>query len=199
MTGEQNQVLLIAREALMMPELELVVSEKWRSGKTVEFRQLLRDSLASKLAMLAPSKDPSSVRELSHLPEHPLFEISISHCRAMGGYVLVPKPHCVGFDIEEIARVKETVAERVTNAKDTKAPSAAHAWAAKEAIYKCLNSSHQPEVIADIAVHSWTLSKPEIFTFRAARVDSFPDPKGYGVAFKADQLIYSIFIQPSLN
>lgn len=183
----------------MLPELELVISDSWKSDKSQQTRQLLRDSLAEKLKSLAPTVDATSVRDLSHLPQHSNFSISISHCRAAGGFALIPKPHSIGFDFEEAERVKATVAERVGNTKDAKPPTPAHLWAAKEALFKCLNIGQQPEVIASLAVHSWTEVSPQIFTFRAARVDSLPDPKGYGVAFKSDQLIYSFFIQPSLN
>lgn len=196
---EFEALIAAARDALALPELEISVSPNWKSDKSIGPRQLLRESLAEKLKALSPTVDSSSVRDLAHLPHHPNYSISISHCRALGGFALIPKPHAIGFDIEEIHRVKETVAERIGNAKDAKPPTPAHLWAAKEALFKCLVVGQQPEIIASLAVHSWTLSAPGIYTFRAARIDSAPDPRGYGVAFKTDQLIYSVFAQPSLN
>lgn len=64
--------------------------------------------------------------------------VSISHCKALGGYALHLSKK-IGFDVEEQERIKESVIERISTAHDRNfftEEKAKFLWVIKEAAYK---------------------------------------------------------------
>lgn len=87
---------------------------------------------------------------------------SISHAPTLGGFLAVQiTPDSpildIGFDVEEISRVRRPVIERVCAdpCELTIAPSGAALWCAKEAAFKSFRGPHQPQVISEIFIHEW--------------------------------------------
>lgn len=96
---------------------------------------------------------------------------SISHCPQMGGFIGLAQGHPptlqLGFDIEDIARVTDLVAERVAHPKDhaVSGRSPALLWSAREASYKALAGPCQPQVISQIALIHWKPREHDIYQF----------------------------------
>lgn len=117
---------------------------------------------------------------------------SVSHCHSMGGFVgltdLHPKSLQIGFDLEEIARVSEGVAKRVSNPRDQD-PGAEHTpallWTAREAAFKALIGPEQPQVISQIRLGPWQNPQENIWTFTFQSSGCAP---GEGFAWEADEL-----------
>lgn len=100
---------------------------------------------------------------------------SISHAPDLGGFVGLTNVHDpllqVGFDIEALERVEDSVVERVRNSKD-EIPGfsdvAALRWSAKEAAFKSLAGDCQPQVVSQVILQDWIQREHNItqFTFR---------------------------------
>ncbi len=180
-----------AADALAIPELEFIFSDSFSAARP-GFRERIRGALAARF----PSES-ARMRDLSQVPRHAEFSISISHDREYGGVAIVPLPSRVGFDIEETGRVTQAIAERVRGAGDAPAPSPAHLWVAKEATFKCQFLGHQPKTSTQIAIQEWTGLTSKIFLFRATPLDSGTDPAGYGAVIEHHPHLACFFIDRS--
>ena len=97
-----------------------------------------------------------NLSKLELVPHTSFASISISHCPTMGGYVITPAPHCVGFDLELSSRVSPTLVERISSSDEfVESPDNASLWVAKEASFKALLGPHQPQVISHIQICQW--------------------------------------------
>jgi phosphopantetheinyl transferase (holo-ACP synthase) len=110
-----------------------------------DYRNKLRAHLYNRIQQ-------TSLLNLDEIPRLQHGFVSISHCPTLGGYVLSKDP--IGFDIEETTRVELRFVERMAHPDDTKGPTPAALWCAKEAAFKAL-ADQQPQVIAQIAVNNW--------------------------------------------
>lgn len=119
-------------------------------GSRASLRRSLQDTL--------PGLDPADVKALDDLSQPPRpsrWSISIAHTHDMGGWLAVPRPAQVGWDIELKARIKLSLVERVSSADEVaRAPHPEYLWCAKESFYKALEDE-QPAVVSQLTVGSW--------------------------------------------
>lgn len=122
-----------------------------------DHRQQIRASLRASLG--GEGFDDSPPRPLN-------WSVSISHARFFGGWLAVPRPHRVGFDVEVSERIQPRIIERVCSRQEVaECPNPAFLWCAKESYYKCMEHD-QPETISQLTVSNWKAMAPGIFTFQ---------------------------------
>ena len=99
-------------------------------------------------------------------PPRPLdWSVSISHSSTFGGWLAVPRPHRVGFDVELAERIQPRIIERVCSRQEiAECPNPAFLWCAKESYYKALEHE-QPETITQLNVTDWKVIGGGVFTF----------------------------------
>ncbi|RZA11467.1 MAG: 4'-phosphopantetheinyl transferase superfamily protein, partial [Proteobacteria bacterium] len=191
------------RELLGCEFLDLDVREEW-SARHSDSREKIRAALSARW-----SEDLS---DLSAPPRSLKSAISISHCRLVGGFALAPSEWALGFDVEEAARVRESVMERVTTSQErAEAPSLGALWAAKEAGFKALSS--QISLISEISVGGWrprlvpSLGTPvatpvvsrrsnlsDVFSFELSNPQTTPE-RSQGVVFTREELVFALFLK----
>lgn len=181
----------LVAEALHCPELQLVLSADFSSARP-GYRTRIREALSARVSNAA-----IDLLDLARVPTHPDYSISITHGRALGGFTLAPLPFWIGFDIEEIERVSAAVASRVQAPGDQPAPSPAHLWVAKEAVFKCLFLGHQPVTSMQIAIQGWTPISDKNYLFRARVPNSETDLNGYGIVVPHRQQLLCFFANAS--
>lgn len=146
---------LILELKKQIPKAIGVGSWAW-SSINAQHRELIRQSISTQLNIDCPSESP---------PRHHDWSISISHCKSFGGWLAVPRPWQIGFDVEEIARINLKIIERSCTADEVKnAPRPQLLWCAKEACYKSLEDN-QPQAISHIKIASWVQLDSAQFQF----------------------------------
>jgi 4'-phosphopantetheinyl transferase EntD len=117
-------------------------------------RNRLRQALAHALAPLS-ADDQRALADLNDPPRPSNWSISISHTHDYGGWMAVPRPAQVGWDVELSARIKRETIGRVCSAQELlDAPEAAFLWCAKEAFFKALEDE-QPLSISQLTIGQW--------------------------------------------
>ncbi len=117
---------------LKTPMGEIFLSSKW-SSSTPGHREEIRTELYKK------TKEKSFLN-LNELPRSENFFISISHTKSLGGYALHLNKE-VGFDVEEVSRIKPNVVARISTQKDLELfndENAHYLWVIKEAAFKMM-------------------------------------------------------------
>jgi phosphopantetheinyl transferase (holo-ACP synthase) len=146
------------------------VKSEW-SSVNQDYRGLIREDLYNQLA-----KSCEVVRrefeDLSQIPKHTNYHISISHCRTFGGYTCISKPHIIGFDVESLQRVTGKILNRISNPKDDfdTVVNPAFIWVAKEAAFKVLQYVSSIKVIQEVMIRSWSMKSANVFEFQVANV-----------------------------
>lgn len=182
---------MISRDLLR----SLVLRSEW-GAEYPSARALIRAEISKQVG-----KD---VSDLASLPDTEEFSVSISHCNGHGGFIAVRKPASVGLDVELFARVPEkSVARMSTPDEMREAPTPAHLWAAKEAVFKALRGTDQPQAISSITIANWQPGASEklegkitqFYDFQARRENTLIT--GNGIAFINGEVVISIFCLPS--
>jgi len=141
----------------------LCVKPQW-SAHNPNYKAEIRRQLAEKLEEYGASRDEcfNPLINKDHAlyglpPKIPGFSISISHCRAAGGFAFIKSDtESIGFDVEDPQRVTCEVVARIASQEEVlSAPSPAHLWVAKEAAFKALIGVHQPTTISQVQIFSW--------------------------------------------
>lgn len=146
LANEFAQLKLLAKE---LDKIELFTSTDWSSCES-NHRLLVRKDIKHQLKLL-----DDTVLDLEKIPELPHGFVSISHSLQVGGYVYSPVS-MVGLDIESTHRVNPDIIRRVSTQEELAiAPTPAHLWCAKEALYKALRGISQPKTISAIQFSSW--------------------------------------------
>lgn len=149
-----SNVLPHLRSALERPDLEIIV-------KSHRSRAEIREDLIRSLSSLTP-EDQSRLRRLDVVPHPPGARVSISHTPTLGGFAFINVPHpnepnlspALGFDLEDIARVKAKTVARVSKPDElSAAPSPAHLWCAKEAAFKALRG--RVKLLSQLTITNW--------------------------------------------
>ncbi|MGE0631908.1 MAG: hypothetical protein AB7O96_05845 [Pseudobdellovibrionaceae bacterium] len=159
---------------LQIPDLKFDLRPEWNSG------------------------NPNHRKEIHHQIKSLPFEwsASISHCGKAGGWVAVPAPYKIGFDIEEVSRVRPELARRICEEPDeefTTAPSASSLWVAKEATFKGLFDINQPTVISQIEIGPWEVYD-SLECFKLRFIEYQRTPEAYGVALQKNELKLGFFV-----
>ena len=181
-------------------ELSLVVSDKF-SSQEKNYRLAIRNRIFELHSSELSSEDLFSLQNLNAPPRLKEKFVSISHCQSLGGFVL--SSQSVGFDIEEISRIKSDIIQRVSNEMEIKSvPQLFYMWPAKESAFKAL-SLHQPLInqskpvaISDIHIQNWKEIKSNFgsfFSFDAFHSQNLSLKQGHGYIFHDLAHISSIF------
>jgi hypothetical protein len=185
--------------ALGRPDLKVQLRPEWGS-QAREFRLSIRQALGrqvSELRPLTPAASVAGLLDLKTVPRIEPFQISISHCRGMGGYILSEAPGSIGFDIEETARITVKVIDRVTTPEErTEAPEMTALWSAKEAVFKAMQDDSA--IMTDINIGEWSPvggDRGRVFVFKAkaAQGGSFQPLPGQGLAWITDSWVFAFF------
>ncbi len=143
------------------------------------YRDLIRKSLAE---VLKPEEN-----DLSKPPRSSKWSISISHAKHFGGWVAVPLPHRVGFDVEEDRRITPAIIERMSTAQEiADCPNPSFLWCAKEAYFKSL-AQDQPQAITQLNISGWVQLEPGLYSFTAN-----PHKPGRGWIFSHEPFLFGI-------
>ncbi len=122
------------------------------------YRENIRSSLHKQFGS-------DQVLDLNLRPSTMGWSISVSHCRGAGGWVAVPEPRRVGFDLELRDRIREEAVARVVAPDELKmAPHYSYLWCAKEAFYKALGDE-QPGTFSQVRVADWRGLGPGLWSF----------------------------------
>jgi len=147
---------------LGLTTLEFHASPHWGSN-TADHRELLREALETRIKELGcvlTQKNPYPVSAPADLSTASAeiarsISISISHAKSVGGFALLSSHEgSIGFDIEDIGRVTDAVAKRISAPGEQKPESLESDlfWAAKEAAFKALRGPRQPAVLSDFGL-----------------------------------------------
>lgn len=151
------------------PESKGLCSEQWSAGQQ-SYRSLLRQSIAQTLNL--NESQSKIVNNLEQPPQLKEWSVSISHCPIWGGWLAVPRPAQIGFDIELLKRLRPEVIERISTQEELKnAPDRRLIWGAKEAFYKALEKK-QPPTILDLKIENWNKQAPNQYSFRGHSTQS---------------------------
>jgi hypothetical protein len=152
---------LIERLRALTPEVRGAGELSW-GARGKDHRSQIRESLRAELG----------VEDLEESPPRPAdWSVSISHSRREGGWLAVPRPFRIGFDVEELSRIQPRIIERTCTPQEiAAAPNPAYLWSAKEAYYKALEHE-QPEAMTQISIDRWSEIEPGIYEFRAKNLE----------------------------
>lgn len=178
------------------PSLRVYLSPHWGSTQN-NYRINLRRSLFEVIRDLGD--EMSRYQQLLALevpPTSERFAISISHTKALGGFVLSEKFPLIGFDVEEISRVEQKVTQRVMHPDSHKAPSPAHLWSAQEAAFKALNKRLSLSVLSQINVSDWKKIDSFTYKYTANVISKSNSVSAQGGCILDGDLIYSVLISP---
>lgn len=174
---ELNLLDLFKELQLVIPEIahaELFLDSKWGSKNPhyrLELRQTIQTWIHQKQIaqnLLDYDQKIKNLLDLNLVPQlSPLGSVSVSHTLKLGGFLglcnlqLTTKHPALGFDIEELDRIKEDTVKRVCSAQELiDAPEFKYLWGAKEALFKASNnetpSSNSIKLLSEIQLSNWT-------------------------------------------
>jgi 4'-phosphopantetheinyl transferase EntD len=130
-------------------------------------REKIRRDLKAAL-LKAGEPEHEALTDLKQPPRPVKFSVSISHTKGFGAWIACPRPHRIGFDVENQARIKCEIVERVSTPSELKAaPRFEYLWCAKEAHFKAMESD-QPATISRLEISGWK-EKNGLFTFEGGK------------------------------
>lgn len=135
------------------------------SSQHPQHRQEIREALLQSLVDRQCQPEVSRILDLGILPSAEEVSISISHCKAIGGFALASSSTPLGFDVEVTERILYSRIEKVCHdlQEQQESPSASSLWVAKEATFKALHRSF-PEVgyLSQLKLGRWRTERAEI-------------------------------------
>ena len=177
-------------------ELNLVLSEKY-SSQEKNYQLSIRNKIIEMNAVGLSAEDVFNLKNLNTPPRLKEKSVSISHCASLGGFI--SSSQFVGFDIEEIPRIKTDVIQRVSQDIEMKsAPQLFYLWPAKESAFKALSlhRSEKPVVISDLRIQNWKEIQSNFgsfYSFEAFHSDNLTMKQGHGYVFHDLAHISSVF------
>lgn len=177
--GFQRLVSLVHKHH---PDLRSQGTALW-GAKEASYRNNIRASIQE---ILQPEEQ---VDDLSKLPKSKKWSISISHAANFGGWVALPLPARIGFDVEEGRRISPAVIERMSTPQEiTDCPSPAFLWCAKEAYFKAL-AQDQPQAITQLNILDWNKLESDFYSFKA-----MPHKPGQGWILSAEPFLFGVCV-----
>jgi len=164
------------------PEITGAGSLEW-SSKNSGFRENIRASIQETLK----TGDGAAISDLETPPRPLQWSVSISHSAQFGGWLAIHLPARIGFDIEDSARIRKEVIERMSTPQEiAECPNAAFLWCAKEAYFKSL-AQDQPQAITQLNISDWRQIDPGVHSFIAS-----PHKPGMGWIVEDGPLLYGV-------
>lgn len=153
---------LVAELSKLIPEGRAEAHEQW-GAQFPNHRSLIRESLRNNL----PECEAKIILNLEAAPRPKEWSISISHARDFGGWMAVPRPRRIGFDVELMDRIRTDVITRISSANEkSRAPFPQALWVAKESLYKALEHE-QPAAITQLIISHWRTGDGSLAYFEA--------------------------------
>lgn len=169
-----HPVGLKLKDELGLDGFEFFVDSEWSSRRPA-YRAILRQEIRTRF------KATPAILDLTAIPKLPSHSLSISHCRAVGGFCVADKSAhpAIGFDVELNERVHLRHLRQVADEAELhRAPTIQALWTAKEAAYKCLQGPLQPKGVKDVRITRWRLLDAKTFGFE---VEGVSDVRGVAV------------------
>lgn len=138
-------------------QLRLFLDDKWGSDQP-EYRTQIRKALVSEVFGDSDLTHEKALKflDLNELPTHDEIQISIAHCKGIGGWSQAHSKVSIGFDVEESARVDEKLVQRVSKAEELRsAPGSPYIWTAKEASFKALSFLKNLRTMSQLETAQW--------------------------------------------
>lgn len=130
-----------------------------------ESRQQIRQSMLEQLPGLSAG-ERKALLDLDSVPSLENLSVSISHTRDIGGWLAVPRPLQVGWDVEQKGRIKMSIIERVCEPNElTEVVDPVYLWSAKEAFFKALED-FQPVAITQLSISDWKNLSSGLWSFQ---------------------------------
>jgi 4'-phosphopantetheinyl transferase EntD len=143
--------------------------EGW-GAEIQDHREKIRSDLKTAL-LKAGEPEHESLTDLKKPPRPTKFSVSISHTKGFGAWIACARPHRIGLDVENRARIKREIVERVSMPSELKAaPRFEYLWCAKEAHFKAMECD-QPATISQLEISRWK-EKNGLFTFEGGKTVS---------------------------
>lgn len=144
-----------------------------------------RENIRTSLKEILNPEDQAELDDLKCPPRPAKWSVSISHAPHYGGWLAIPLPARIGFDIEAEARIRKDIVERMsTQSEILECPNPAFLWCAKEAYFKSL-AQDQPQAITQLTIGQWTELAPDVYSFKAS-----PHKIGYGWIVRAEPFLF---------
>ena len=172
----------------------LILDTRWNSTN-LNYRQDIRTCLATQFSSHFSREQLAKLNDLNWLPEASDGCISISHCKALGGFTFSKYKN--GFDVEESSRISLDILKRTsTEAEIHSSPRLEFLWVAKEAGFKALSSSCGDLVITDLVSTEWQSHfENQVFSFRLTSEKTLDFGLNKGFIFSEDACLFGFFLK----
>lgn len=178
------------KRILDLGQVDICLRPEW-NGVLKENRKLIRQHIFENI------ESADEILDMTLIPALTTGSISISHNRAMGGYVHISENVQWGFDIELTQRLTERNAKYYASPEEIRlAPSASSLWTAKEAAYKALPLAIQPTVIGEIELVDWQMIDEQWASCRIGRVQKRSMSGYHGVVYCGEEHTLAFFKGP---
>lgn len=175
-------------QLLSLPNLKIGLDPAWASTQK-NHRQLLRTGILN--AVQATAADQESILNLNRVPRPQAFKVSISHSPDLGGFALCHGEVEIGFDIENLLRIKTPIVARVSSKYELEsAPFAAALWSAKESALKAVDHGQGTNLISEISISAWKNLSKNLWEYSATK--SKTSLSLQGLIYKKDSLILGL-------
>ncbi|MFN7904878.1 MAG: hypothetical protein ACK5P5_06805 [Pseudobdellovibrionaceae bacterium] len=183
-----DQITADLRAHFQLQDFQLVLKKEWASTQD-QYRQKIRQYIFDTV---------HSDEKILELHERPWIlgrGLSISHNRICGGFMTSSEHQHIGFDMEINERLHVANISRysVNKNESAQAPTAACLWTAKEAAFKAIPKSDQPNVIGQIEIGDWNQISAHLFTCRMIRIKNKIVMDSLGLVSVSEHQTYAFF------
>lgn len=190
----------VSRRGLGLDGLHFVLREDYGS-QSADHRARIREDIFRRIRLGGPQlshEAEEKLGDLNHPPQAPGQLISISHCRNLGGYAWLAQTGRLGFDVEELTRLKVATVQRVSTPSEFALlpEPATLLWVAKEAAFKALAPLVGLNTISQISIDHWQNLGGDNWLFQADFAASSTPLQLQGVAGTADGFAAAVVYSP---
>lgn len=172
------------------PSLQIHLNKDWCS-RYENYRHNIRAQLLLQLSELNDTTPKNVVFDLTKPPRLNSYYVSISHSQTIGGFALSKK--IIGFDIEDLSRVNETLIQRVAKKSPEPPPFPAALWCALEASFKAFSIVADPVHFTEITVSDWELhNQHHVYSFKSKFTKTSQLYTGAGVVTSTSNHAYAL-------
>lgn len=188
----ESKILYI--QSTIDEKFRLILDSKWSSVNT-NYRQDIRACLANKFSAHFSREQLARLNDLNWLPEASDIHVSISHCKALGGFAL--SDFKIGFDVEESARISQDILKRTSSDGEfNECPRPEFLWVAKESGYKALSTKLSGLVISDLICTEWhSHYENQVFSFRLKSEKTLDFGLNKGFIFSEGSCLFAVFLK----
>lgn len=188
----ESKILFI--QSSVDKNFRLILDTKWNSAN-LNYRRDIRNCMATQFSSHFSREQLAKLNDLNWRPEASDGYISISHCRALGGFTFSKYKN--GFDVEETSRISLDILKRTSSETELHAcPRPEFLWVAKESGFKALSSTCSDLVITDLVCGEWQSQfENQIFSFRLTSEKTLDFGLNKGFIFSEGSCLFSIFLK----